>query len=110
MGSKSREIEILIKMYIIEGTTQTKAINAIIMIVFKNRFSLRIRISCARLSLEFCKAMFLDCFFNLQCVDEYITDDSMTMITLKICNTLELISALLLPENTVHAGMTQLTI
>ena len=80
------------------------------MIVLKNRFSLRIRISCARLSLEFCKDMFLDCFFNLQYVDEYITDDSMTMITLKIWNTLELISTLLLPENIVHAGMTQLTI
>ncbi len=37
-----------------KGTMQRKATHAIRMMVFKNLFSFRIRISCARLSLEFC--------------------------------------------------------
>ena len=31
------------------------------MIVFKNRFAVRIRISCPLPSVEFCKVMFIDC-------------------------------------------------
>mgnify|MGYP002803574114 CR=1 FL=1 len=48
-----------------EGIVQTKAIHAMRMIVFRNCFSLSTRCSCAQPSLEFCEAMFLDCFFNL---------------------------------------------
>ena len=65
MWSNSRAIKLMIKKYITEGTTPTKARIAIMIIVFKNRFSLRILITCARLCLEFCKAMFLDYIFNL---------------------------------------------
>ena len=64
-----------------EGTIQTNAMNAIRMIVFKNCFSLRILISCARLSVEFCKAMFLECFFNVEYVAAYMTAESTITIT-----------------------------
>ena len=83
IGPNSRAIIFMIRKNIIEGTTQTKAI---ITMVFKNRFSLRIHISCARLSVEFCKAIFLDCFFNLSYVDQYITKDSSMPLTLKMEN------------------------
>lgn len=43
--------------------------HAIRMIVFRNRFSLRIRIPCGRISLEICEVVLLVCCFSLYYAD-----------------------------------------
>jgi hypothetical protein len=72
-----------------EGTVQTNyAMNAIRMIVFKNYFSLRILISCTRLSVEFCKAMFFDpkdvCMINAMRSNTFVVAPGKAIVVLYI--------------------------